>query len=257
MIAHHIMTWHGWHKSQKTEPHLPTILSELKSAGYDAIEMGGDAKAHGSAAALQGLLATAGITVAAWSIGVTANPWPQNTEDYRRQLDFAAEMGVSMVVVCGGFLDGRRNTNLGDYRLFGENLQAAIDYAAKNRQTIAFHPHKGCIVETLAEIDALIRFCPQLKLCIDTGHLAVFEDPLLALDAHADRVVALHLKDYDDIEKKFQELGRGQVDLAAVYAWIKRRAFTGPIIVERDSPPIPAAESATISRKHWRTISGS
>ena len=257
MIAHHLMTWHGWAEQQKQEPHLPSILAEVKRAGYDAVEMGGDAASHGSAKALRALLADHGISIAAWGSGITANPWQGNTDQYRRELDFAAEMGVRTIVVCGGFLDGRRTTYAADYRLFGENLQSMIAWAARHGQTIAFHPHKGCIVETLGEIDRLIQFCPDLRLCIDVGHLAaVFEDPLLALDAHAARVVALHLKDYDRASNRFAELGRGQVDLAAVAAWVQRRGFTGPLIVERDSPPIPAVESATISRAHWRTLTG-
>ena len=248
-IAHHAMTW--------GDAPLAQVLAEAKRAGYDEVEIGGDAAAHGSAAALRALLADHGVSVAAWSSGITANPWPANTEQYRREFDFAAEMGVRTIVVCGGFLDGRRTTRDADYRLFAENLQSAIQWAARNGQTVAFHPHKGCIVETLAEIDRLVRFCPELRLCIDVGHLAaVFEDPLLALDAHAARVVALHLKDFDPASNRFAELGRGAVDLAAVVAWIRRRAFTGPLIVERDSPQLPAAESAAISRAHWRALTG-
>jgi inosose dehydratase len=255
MIAHHIMTWNGWAKQQGTTVDLPTVLAELKQAGYDAIEMGGTAAMHGSAAALQALLRDHGIAAAAWSSGVAANPWPANIEQYQREFAFAAEMGVRTIVVCGGFLDGRRTAYDADYRLFAESLNAAITCAARNGQTLAFHPHKGCLVETLAEIDRLLRFCPELRLCIDVGHLAaVFEDPLLALDAHADRVVALHLKDFDRVSNRFMELGRGQVDLAAVVAWIRRRSFAGPLIVERDAPPMPALESAMMSLAHWRQL---
>lgn len=257
MIAHHLMTWYGWLKSQKQEPHLPTILAEAKQAGYDTVQTGGDAGSNGPAADFKRLLADAGVGLAAWGVNVTANPWPANTEQYRRGLDYAAELEVKTVVVCGGFLDGRRTTYPADYRLFGENLQSAIAYAAQYGQTIAYHPHKGCIVETLAEMDHVLKYCPDLKFCIDIGHLAaVFEDPLLALDAHADRVVALHLKDFDKATNTFAELGRGQVDLGAVVAWMKRRNFTGPAIVERDAPRIPGLESAIISRKHWRALTG-
>lgn len=256
-IAHHLMTWHGWLHKNKLAVDTPAILAEVRAAGYDAVEMGGDAKAHGSAAILRQQLASAGVAIAAWSSGVTANPWGPNTESYRREFDFAAELGVKLIVICGGFLDGRRTTHEGDYRLFAENLGAAQAWAARNGQTLAFHPHKGCIVETLAEVDRLARYLPGLKLCVDVGHLAaVFEDPLLCLDAHTARVVALHLKDFDKSTNRFAELGRGQVDLAAVMAWSRRSGFTGPLIVERDDPPMPAVESARISREHLRTLVG-
>lgn len=249
LIAHHLMTWYGWLSKQQQKPHLPTMLAEAKAAGYDAVELGGDVHSLGSPEQVRALFADAGMAIAAWSSNVTANPWPPNTESYRRELDFAAALGVRLVVVCGGFLDGRRTTREQDYRLFAENLAAAQAWAQRNGQTLAFHPHKGCIVETLHEVDRLIRYLPDLRLCVDTGHLAaVFDDPLLCLDAHADRVEALHLKDYDGSQNRFAELGRGQVDLAAVLAWVRRRGFAGPLIVERDDPPMAAVESARISR---------
>ena len=161
------------------------------------------------------------------------------------------------IVICGGFLDGRRTTYEADYRLFAENLGSAQAWAKRNGQTLAFHPHKGCVVETLAEVDRLVRYLPSLTLCVDTGHLAAIgEDPLLCLDAHALRVVALHLKDYDKPSNRFAELGRGQIDLAAVMAWSTRTGFSGPMIVERDDPPMPAIDSARISREHLRTLLG-
>jgi inosose dehydratase len=250
-IAHHLMTWHGWLKKNKLPVDLPAILAEVKAAGYDGVEMGGDGKALGPAATVRQQLADAGLGIAAWSSGVTANPWAANTESYRRELDFAAELGVGTIVVCGGFLDGRRTTYEADYRLFAENLGAAQRWGERNRQTLAFHPHKGCIVETLGEVDRLVRYLPGLRLCVDTGHLlAVGEDPLLCLDAHAARVAALHLKDFDKAANRFTELGRGQVDLAAVLAWAARNRFSGPVIVERDDPPMPAVESARLSREH-------
>lgn len=255
VIAHHLMTWHGWLSKNKLAVDTPAILAEVKSAGYDAVEMGGEAKVHGSAALLRQQLAAAGVAIAAWSSGVTANPWSANTDSYRREFDFAAELGVKLIVICGGFLDGRRTTYEADYRLFAENLGSAQAWAKRNGQTLAFHPHKGCIVETLAEVDRLVRYLSSLQLCVDTGHLAaVGEDPLLCLDAHASRVVALHLKDYDKPSNRFAELGRGQVDFSAVIAWKNRSGFCGPMIVERDDPPMPAIDSARISRAHLHTV---
>lgn len=257
-IAHHIMTWHGWAAREKKPFDLASGLAEVRAAGYAAVELGGDPQSLGPAADVRRLLDANGLTCVAWSLGVTANPWPPATEDFRRQVAFAGELGVGLGVVCGGFLPGNRRTvGDADYRLFAENYAAHEDIARAAGVALAFHPHRGCIVETAAEVDRLLRFHPGLGLCVDTGHLlACLDDPLVLLDAHPGRVKALHLKDYDPASGNFTELGRGRVDLAAVLAWAKRRGWDGPVIVERDSPPIPAVESARISREHLRGLLG-
>jgi inosose dehydratase len=256
LIAHHLMTWAGWANSQKQKLDLPTAFAEIKAAGYDGVEMGGDADSCGPAATLKRRLSDAGLHLAAWSIGVTANPYPPNTAAYRKQLAYAAELDCDLAVVCGGFMPGgRRNVGDPEWRMFAENLGEAYDFAAGIGVRLAFHPHRGCIVETAAEVDRILRFLPGLQLCVDTGHLlACGDDPLVLLDAHPQRVISFHLKDYEPASYGFTELGRGAVDLAAVVAWAKRRRWDGPVVVERDAPPIPAIESGRISRDCLRKL---
>lgn len=256
ILAHHIMTWHGWAKRDKQPFELARALAEVRAAGYEGVELGGDAEACGPAAGLRGQLAANGLACVAWSVGVTANPWPPATESFRRQIAYAAEVGVRLAVVCGGFLPGgRRTVDDGDYRLFAENLAAHEAIAAAAGITLAFHPHRGCLVETAVEVDRLVRFHPGLRLCPDTGHLAACkDDPLWLLDAHPGRVCAFHLKDFEPASANFAELGAGRVDLAAVLGWIRRRGWDGPVIVERDDPPMPAVDSARISREHLRRL---
>jgi inosose dehydratase len=256
LIAHHLMTWGGWAKKQNQKLDLSQALAEIKAAGYDGVELYVDAASQGPAEAFRARVADAGLTIAAWSVGVTANPYPPSYDQFRRSIDYAAEVGVRLAVVCGGFLPGNRRTvNDSDYRLFGENYALHDAYARARNVTLAYHPHRGCLVETAAEVERLLRFHPELQLCPDTGHLAAcLDDPLVLLDAQPQRVRAFHLKDYDPATYAFAELGRGRVDLAAVAAWIRRRGWDGPVIVERDDPPMPAVDSARISRAHLRTL---
>lgn len=252
-LGHHLMTWQGWLQKQKQPFALAQVLPEVRAAGYRDIEMGGDERSLGPAKDLQRLLADQGVRIAAWSGGITYNPWPPATEDFRRSIDYAAALGVRTIVICGGFMPfPRRTTHARDYRLFGENYAAHAELARAHQQQLLFHPHRGCIVETLAEIDQLVRFVPDLQLCIDTGHLlAVGEDPLVVLDAHAARVGSLHLKDFAPEQEQFTELGEGILDLRGIVGWIRRRRFQGPCIVERDDPPQPALASAQRSRAAW------
>jgi inosose dehydratase len=254
-IHHHLMTWSGWLKKQNRPFVLPEVLAEVKAAGYDGFEYGGDAAELGPAPQLSKLAADHGLRLAAWSVGVPFAPWPGSIEGFRRKVDYAAELGIRTISSGGGFMAvQRRNTRTSDYRQYGETYATCAEYAARNGQTLGFHPHRGSIVETLTEIDALVRFVPDLKLCVDTGHLlAVGEDPLVVLDAHPERVIELHLKDFvPSVEEQFAELGRGSLNLGAIRGWIRRRGFRGPCVVERDNPPMPAQESARASLEAWR-----
>jgi inosose dehydratase len=245
------MTWEGGAKANGSEFDLDRALAEIKAAGYDAVEMGGDQKKLGSPQSLLKRLASHGLTIAAFDANVTANPWPPNTAEYRRHMDYASEFGVKIIMVCGGFIARRRNTFDSDYAQFAENLAAAQAYADRYQQKIAFHPHVGCIVETQAEVDRLLRFIPGLNLCIDTGHLAAVRcNPISLLHSYSDKILHVHLKDWDSSKNSFAELGTGDagIDFKLFLSSLCKIGYTGSVSVERDSPQIPPIESARISR---------
>lgn len=257
-IAHHIMTWSGWYARQQQPFDLDAALSEIKAAGYDGVELGGDEQSLGDPVALRGRLADHGLALAAWGSNVTANPWPPNTEQYHRELDYAAALGVRTIAVCGGFLpEQRRATFDSDYALFAENLGAACDYAARHAQTIAFHPHCGCIVETIAEVEQLWRYLPNLKLCVDTGHLAAVRcDPLALIERAPDKIAHIHLKDWSSAQRRFAELGEGDagLDFARLLEQLQAIGYSGALVVERDDPPGPPIDSARISRRLLQSL---
>jgi inosose dehydratase len=140
----------------------------------------------------------------------------------------------------------------------------------------AFHPHCGGYVETVGEIDALMRRTDSsvVGLCLDTGHIVYAGgDPLDVLERHADRIWHVHFKDCDpEIAAKarsarlgylaavrsqlFCELGAGAVDFASVLAGLHRRQYDGWIVVEQDVFPGlgSPAQSATRNRLYLKSI---
>jgi inosose dehydratase len=252
-LHHHLMTWQGYLDRAKLPFVLEQVLGEVRSAGYDGFEAGGDAHGNGPAKAYLAAVRSSGLSIAAWGVGVTYNPWPPGLESFKKSSDYAAELGVKTLVVCGGFMPSNRRTLLpSDYRMFGDNLASHARYSAQYGQTLYFHPHVGCVVETAADIDALLQVLPDLQLCIDTGHLAaVGQDPIAILERHHARIGALHLKDWSVAEGAFTELGGGVVDLVGVQRWIDRHHFSGPVIVERDAPTLSGMASAMKSRAGW------
>lgn len=120
-----------------------------------------------------------------------------------------------------------------------------------------FHHHCAGFVETPGEVEELLRRTDPalLGLCLDTGHFAYGGgDPLAALRAHGDRVWHVHFKDCDPgvaaaarreglgyleavARGVFCELGRGEVDFAAVVAELRGRGYEGWVVVEQDVLP--------------------
>jgi inosose dehydratase len=121
-----------------------------------------------------------------------------------------------------------------------------------------FHHHCAGFVETPWEIEALLAVTdPALVgLCFDTGHYRFGggEDPARALRQHRERIWYVHFKDcspavraesrskgWDYFESLrhgiFCELGKGDVDFAAVTAELRASRYEGWIVVEQDVLP--------------------
>lgn len=250
-IAHHMLTWVDWYRARDLELPVTRMLDEISAAGYTGVELIDGPELLGPAAELRTRLDDAGLEVAAYSSFVNATEYDVNTEKYRADFDYAAELGVRTIMVCGGWIaEPRRIAFAEDYRAFAGNLAAAAAYAERNEQILAFHPHMGCIVETAEEVDRLLEYAPALKLCLDTGHLAaVGTDPAALVRRHPDRVAHVHLKDFSRSEHAFAELGQGDVELDfdGFLRALDEVGYPGWLTVERDLPTLSPPQSAAVS----------
>ncbi len=151
-----------------------------------------------------------------------------------------------------------------------ELLHAVADAATELGHTTVFHPHAATYVETLDEIDRLVRSTApeRIGVCLDTGHhLVAGGDPVADLRALGERVRHVHLKDVDpDVlaglragaydgmadavrQGLFTELGAGSLDLDGVLAALAARSYDGWLMVEQDRGLGPPSESAAIGRR--------
>ncbi|HWF46982.1 MAG TPA: sugar phosphate isomerase/epimerase [Bryobacteraceae bacterium] len=102
-----------------------------------------------------------------------------------------------------------------------------------------------------------------VKLELDTAHsVAGGGDPAKQIEEYHDRLLFLHLKDVVNIPLdtpgakypfKFVELGRGRVDLSAVFAALRNVNFRGWAVVELDRVPDKSTtpkEAAIISKQY-------
>ena len=129
---------------------------------------------------------------------------------------------------------------------------------------MAYHNHMRSLGEAPDEVDALMDAADPkyVKLLLDVAHYAQGGgDPAKAIRKYRDRILFLHIKDVETVEPnaesasgyRFVELGRGRVDLPAVFSALREIKFGGWAIVELDSVPDKTRtpkESAIISKKY-------
>lgn len=86
----------------------------------------------------------------------------------------------------------KQECTLEDFDLFAGNLGPFRERAAKKGLTMAFHNHRGCVVETAKQAQELVTRLPELQLCADIAHsAAVGDDALKYIKTFRDRIAYL------------------------------------------------------------------
>lgn len=152
-----------------------------------------------------------------------------------------------------------------DFKAFGKLLTEIGKRTTDLGIPMAYHNHMGSLGEAPHEVDALMDAADPryVRLLLDVAHYVQGGgDPALAIRKYRDRILFLHIKDVESTEGpiegreshyRFVELGRGRVDLPAVFAALKEIKFRGWAIVELDGVPDKTRtpkESAIISKKY-------
>ena len=127
--------------------------------------------------------------------------------------------------------------------------------------TLVYHHHMNSVGEKPHEIAAVLAAADRrhVRLLFDCAHyLQGGGDPAGAIQQYRDWIEVLHLKDVRPAPAEpggyqWVELGRGRVDLPAVFGAIREIAFSGWAIVELDRVPDAGRtpkESAEINRRY-------
>jgi inosose dehydratase len=136
---------------------------------------------------------------------------------------------------------------------------------------LALHPHVGTLVETAADIDAVLAQ-GEVDWCLDTGHVAIGgADPVEFAARNADRIVHVHLKDVDMqlagrvrsgelslVEATraglFRPLGDGDASIDEVVAQLDRHGYERWLVLEQDTtltgeePPVGRGPMLDVQR---------
>lgn len=135
-----------------------------------------------------------------------------------------------------------------DYKELGKVLTELGKRTADLGIPLGYHNHMGSLSERPEELDQIMAASDPryVKLELDIAHY--FQgggDPAKAIEKFSDRLLFLHIKDVEQVSKsvyRFVELGRGLVDVPAVFESLSKIGFRGWAVVELDEVP-PNAHS--------------
>jgi inosose dehydratase len=186
---------------------LETCLSEARAVGFEGMELGHkfprEPRPLGEALGRYGLKCVSGwhsAELLTWGVR-------EELERLRPHLELLKAMGSPVLVfaevsqaVHGDLerpLSERPVLMARDWRELGSRLTEVAAATAKQGVRLAYHHHMGTVVQSEADIDALMAATgPEVGLLLDTGHAAFAgADPAALARRHAARIVHVHAKD--------------------------------------------------------------
>jgi sugar phosphate isomerase/epimerase len=225
-------------------PDLPAVFDEIRTAGWDAVELFAHALDWlGPAAHLREEL---GDLKVATMFGIVSLPMDrvQQTK-LRRQIEYAAELGAEAYGLVGGARLRWRPPTADEYADLARFCEDLAIYGADRGVTVAYHPHVACTIETEAEIDRLLDATSVLTLCLDASHVAlVGEDPVAHIRKYQERTGYVHLKDW--ARGRFVEVGQGTlgIDFGAILRELEALGFASWVVVEQSRSDVSPSASA-------------
>ncbi|MBQ9773700.1 MAG: sugar phosphate isomerase/epimerase [Clostridia bacterium] len=110
---------------------------------------------------------------------------------------------------------------------------------------------RTCLAKNSAELSRLIAVDPDLRVCFDTNHL--LQEPALDfMEALRDRIVTLHVSDYDFINERHWLPGHGLQDWAAVMHKLDEISYDGVLMYETRKTLTPDGEVHILTPADYR-----
>jgi sugar phosphate isomerase/epimerase len=174
--------------------------------------------------------------------GLRSGTDPAAADDLVRHIAIARDIGAQVMRICCG---GRR-TRPADWQSHRDALlpllRSVVGPAEEHGVVLAIENHIDLLADELVELITTID-SPWLGVCLDTANnLRMLEDPQVAAKKLAPYARATHVKDItakggDPREFAFWPsvpLGRGVIDLATIFAYLREAGYAGLLALEID-----------------------
>lgn len=262
-IGHTGITW-GY--SPDTAAEAVKDVAELGYRAYETIAGIIERYEEQYGEGFDALLARYGIPLSGTYLPVRFESPDQTRQDVEQAIVWAKrakELGATTVIVQAG---SRLPEPFTEYDKMAEAFNEVGRRVMNLGMIAVIHPHTGTLVETRAEIDAiltrinsdLIGFGP------DTGQIAKGgADPVATLRDYQSIIRLVHLKDYGGGRETgyhgYEPIGSGVIDFPAIFQILEDVNFDGWVDVELDSsknPPRPPREAAAMSKRYLEELLG-
>lgn len=242
-------------------------IEDIASLGFPAIQLRSNVlKEFSGAAELRDLLEKHHLKMVALSSGSVRIDSAVESEEIAKHTahaKFVHDVGGLYMQVTDERPKGRAITS-SDYVRLGKLVTEIGKRTADLGISLGYHNHMGTLGQSPEEVDQILEAADPryAKLELDVAHY--FQgggDPAKAIEKYHDRLLFLHIKDVESLSNtsnpqrnyRFVELGKGRVDLPAVFDALHKVDFRGWAIVELDAVPEKdrtPKECAEISKKY-------
>ncbi len=249
-------------------------INDISTAGYQGIQFRADALTDFTPVELRDLLEQHKLTFVALSSGqVSLDPATEADQiaTHTANARFVRDSGGLYLQILDQLESYQRKVTPAECKQLGRLLTEIGKRTADLGIPLGYHNHLNTISEHPGNLDLVMENSDPryVKLELDTAHsLAGGGDPAAQIAKYHDRLLFLHLKDVVDIPMstpgarypfEFVELGRGRVNLPAVFAALNRVAFKGWAVIELDREPVHSRtplQSALISKSYLEKTIG-
>ena len=204
------------------------------------------------------------VALSSGGVSITPDKEADEIAKHIRNAKFVKAVGGRYLQVTDSARPKDRKPEIADFKQLGRLLTEIGKGANDLGVPVGYHNHMASLGEAPDEVDRIMEASDPryVKLELDIAHYQQGGgDPAWAIRKYRDRLLFLHIKDVEQLDAKdprgrayrFVELGRGRVDLPAVFKALKEVKFQGWAVIELDSitdKSRTAKECAQISMKY-------
>ena len=226
-------------------------IDDISALGFPGIQFRANAVTDFKPAELKDLLSQHKLTFVALSSGDVSLDAPEAEQIAKHvsNAQFVKDAGGLYLQVLDVLKSYPRTATPEECKRLGKLLTELGKRTADIGIPLGYHNHLNTLSQMPANLDLILENADPkfVKLELDTAHVvAGGGDPAKTIEKYHDRLLFLHLKDVVDIPTdtpkarypfQFVELGRGRVDLPAVFAALDKVGFKGWAVVELDRVP--------------------
>jgi len=168
----------------------------------------------------------------------------RQTQNYQKLLiQRGAEVGVDKFVIHPGFpVEGWSREESKKYAM--EALDELAEFAWERGARIAVENMiVKCLGNCCDELLELVSVNDKLRICFDVNHL-LLDDHMSFMDRVKDKLITVHISDYDFVQERHWFPGEGKIDWPAVSAKFDEIGYEGVWMYELS----PGVEKETRSR---------